>query len=135
MSSHTNAQSWRHLMASFPARACKITVLPIILLFGAIVVPGISAQTLLMQFPFNDSSDNGTLGITTTTDAVSGVVLNMLNASGTPTDYHGGPGTGPAGIGNSLDFASATAGNGNNPIALTQTNSTVNFGTVGAFTV
>jgi autotransporter-associated beta strand protein len=128
MNSHSNAHSWL-------TRACKITLLPIIVLIGVIAAPKVSAQTLLMQFPFNDSSDNGTLGITTTTDAVSGVVLNMLNASGTPTDYHGGPGTGPAGIGNSLDFASASAGNNANPVAQTLTNSTVNFGTVGAFTV
>ena len=124
MNSHSNAHSW----LQSAARACQITVLPIIIVLGAIIVPGISAQTLLMQFPFNEVGTNAV-------DSVSGVSLGIYNASRVLTDLHGGPGTGPAGLGNSLDFQSATAGNGNNPIAYTLTNSTVNFGTVGAFTV
>jgi fibronectin-binding autotransporter adhesin len=128
MNSHSNAHSWLRSTALFLARAGKIVVLPIIVLFGAIIVPGVSAQTLLMQFPFNEVGTNAV-------DSVNGVTLGIYNASGVLTDLHGGPGTGPAGLGNSLDFASATAGNGNNPVAYTLTNSTVNFGTVGPFTV
>src|ERR1700744_3006708 len=85
-------------------------------------------QTLMMKFGFEDSG-------TTTTDAVSGVVLNLVNGSGTPTDYHGAAGSGVAGLGKALDFSSATAGNGNNPLASTVNNSTVNFGTVSSFTI
>ncbi len=128
MNSRSNAQSGRHSLAPFLARAGKVALLPIIVVFSAIVVPGVSAQTLLLQFPFNEVGTNAV-------DSVSGVSLGIYNAGGVLTDLHGGPGTGPAGLGNSLDFASATAGNGNNPVAYTLTNSTVNFGTIGAFTV
>lgn len=112
-----------------------MTLLPVVVLLGLILGPGVSAQTLEMQFLFNDAKDNGTLGITTTTDSVSGVVLQMLNAAGAPADLHGGPGTGVAGMENSLDFASATANNNANPIADTIDNTTVSFGTISSYTM
>jgi fibronectin-binding autotransporter adhesin len=128
MNSHSIAPSWIPPVKLLLNRLWKIAILLIVALASAILVPTLSAQTLLMRFPFNEVGTN-------TVDSVSGISLGIYNASGVLTDLHGGPGTGPAGLGNSLDFASATAGNGNNPVAYTLTNSTVNFGTIGAFTV
>jgi hypothetical protein len=82
---------------------------------------------LELQFDFEDSG-------TTTTDSVAGVRLSLVNASGSPTDLHGGMGSGVGGYGKALNFVSASMG-GSGPMAFTTNNSTIAFGTLNAFTL
>lgn len=101
----------------------------VLILFGAFFSANVPAQSLLLQFQFEDTG-------VTTTDSVSGVTLNITNAAGAPADLHGALGTGVAGVGRALDFTSATAGTGNNPIAATMGNTTIAPGSLGTnFTV
>ncbi|MGH7953534.1 MAG: LamG-like jellyroll fold domain-containing protein, partial [Limisphaerales bacterium] len=128
---NTYPNSMTRLYSTLLNRVCKITLLPIIILLGAILAPSsASAQTptLMMNFGFEDTG-------VTTTDSVSGVVLNMTNAAGAAADLHGAVGTGVAGLGKALDFTSGTAGNGSNPLADVIGSSAINFGTVSSFTV
>ncbi len=106
-------------------------VIAIFLLFGlALSVPSAVAQTLLMRFDFE--STNAATSYQTT-DSVAGVVMNITNAAGAPTDLHGALGTGIGGVGRCLDFSSATASDNANPVVCTVNNSSVNFGTITNF--
>lgn len=87
----------------------------------------ISAQTLTMQFGFEDSG-------VTTVDSVNGVSLDIVNSSGAATDLHGAVGTGVAGVGRALDFTSGSSG-GSGPLAWVSSSSALNLGSVGSFTV
>ena len=82
---------------------------------------------LELQFDFEDSG-------TTTTDSIAGVSLRLVNASGSPTDLHGGLGSGVGGYGKALNFVAASMG-GTGPLAFTTNNSTIEFGTLNAFTL
>ena len=82
---------------------------------------------LALQFDFEDSG-------TTTTDSVAGVGLRLVNASGAPTDLHGGVGSGVGGYGKALNF-NATSMGGTGPMAFTTNNTTIAFGTLNAFTL
>lgn len=83
--------------------------------------------TLKLEFNFEDSG-------TTTTDSVSGVVLHLVNASRSPTDLHGGMGSGVGGYGKALNFVSTSMG-GTGPLAFTTNNTTITFRTLNAFTL
>jgi unsaturated rhamnogalacturonyl hydrolase len=82
---------------------------------------------LKLHFDFED-------GGTTTTDSVAGVGLRLVNASGAPADLHGGMGSGVGGYGKSLQFTASSMG-GTGPMAFTTNNSTIEFGTLNAFTL
>jgi hypothetical protein len=88
----------------------------------------VCGQVLKLQFGFEDSG-------TSTTDSVSGIILNVVDASGTPADLHGGTGSGVSGVGRCLDFTSAASQGGNGPLASTAGNTGLNFGIVSNFTV
>ncbi|MGN6555120.1 MAG: LamG-like jellyroll fold domain-containing protein [Verrucomicrobiota bacterium] len=90
------------------------------------------SDNLALNFDFEDFG-NGT----TTTDSVNGVTLTMANSSFSPSDFHGAPGSGVSGIGRALDFATGAPGTmgGAGPLAYAVGDSTVNFGTIGSFTV
>jgi unsaturated rhamnogalacturonyl hydrolase len=81
-----------------------------------------------LRFDFEDSGS-------TTTDALAGVTLDLVNGSGAAADLHGPLGSGVGGAGRALDFTSAASQGGNGPLASTVGNSTLDFGTVNAFTV
>jgi unsaturated rhamnogalacturonyl hydrolase len=82
---------------------------------------------LEMQFDFEDSG-------TTTTDSVAGVSLRLVNASRSPTDLHGGMGSGVGGYGKALNLVATSMG-GTGPLAFTTNNTTIAFGTLNAFTL
>lgn len=84
--------------------------------------------TLKLQFNFEDSG-------TATTDSVAGVSLNLVNAGGALADLHGAPGSGVAGLGQALDFTSASSQGGNGPLASVTSISNLDLGTLDAFTV
>jgi len=89
-------------------------------------------NNLLLQFDFEDES-NGV----TTLDSVSGMPLNLSDSNLAPYDFHGQLGSGVAGVGRALDFATGSPGimGGAGPLAYAVNDSTVNFGTLGSFTV
>jgi hypothetical protein len=70
------------------------------------------AQTQRLKFDFEDT-------VTSTTDSVASAILNIVDASGTPTDLHGGAGSGVAGFGQALDFSSAASQGGTGLLTLT----------------
>ena len=84
---------------------------------------------LQLQFGFEDSG-------TTTTDAISGATLALVNGANAPTDLHGAAGSGVDGVGKALDFSSnpynsPTTG----PLASVVNNGALGFGTLTNFTV
>ncbi len=91
-----------------------------------VIVPGVPA--LKLQFDFEDSG-------TATTDSVAGVTLNCFHANGSATNLHGALGTGVAGAGRALNLSSAVSQGGNGPIASTEGNSSIDFGSFNAFTL
>lgn len=93
-----------------------------------VVVAVISPPVPKLRFDFEDSGN-------TTTDALAGVILDLVDGSGSATDLHGPLGSGVGGAGHALDFTSAASQGGNGPLASTVGNSTVDFGSVNAFTV
>jgi unsaturated rhamnogalacturonyl hydrolase len=88
---------------------------------GGVVLPK-------LRFAFEDSG-------TSTTDSLSGVRLNLVNANGAPTDLHGALGTGVGGAGRALDLTAAASQGGAGPLAVTTNNSTFAFGVISNFTV
>lgn len=82
---------------------------------------------LKLQFDFEDSG-------MTTTDSIAGVGLRMVNASGSPTDLHGAPGSGVGSSGKSLNFVATSMG-GSGPLAFTTNNSTLALGYLNALTL
>ncbi len=90
---------------------------------------------LKARFSFDDAGP----GTTTSSDTSSGgasAALKMMNNTGTPTDYHGAPNSGVAGLttgSRALDFSSATVQGGSGPIAAT-TNANLGFGNITSFT-
>jgi len=80
-----------------------------------------------LQFDFEDSG-------TTTTDSIAGVGLQLVNSSGSPADLHGGMGSGVGGYGKALNFVASSMG-GTGPLAFTTNNTTIEFGTLNAFTL
>ena len=89
-------------------------------------------NNLLLQFDFEDAGNGAT-----TLDSVSGMALNLSDSSLAPQDYHGQLGSGVSGVGRALDFATGSPGimGGVGPLAYAVNDSTVNFGTLGSFTV
>jgi hypothetical protein len=81
-----------------------------------------------LRFEFEDAG-------TTTTDSLAGVSLNLLAFGGSAVDLHGPLGSGVGGAGRALDFTGTISQGGNGPIAATVANSTVDFGTLGGFTM
>jgi autotransporter-associated beta strand protein len=104
----------------------RISVLFVTLL-GMFNSHQLSAQTLKMRFAFGDTG-------TTTTDAISGVVLNLAT-NGVATDLHGAAGSGPAGQGKCLNLSGGAYNTSIAPVASTTGNTTISFGTVSNFTV
>src|SRR5258708_5719783 len=98
------------------------------ILFGAILAPDVSAQTLKLQFGFEDTG-------TTTTDSVAAVTLNIVNSAGTAADLHGAAGSGVAGVGKALDFTSAPGSQAAGPLASATNNASLGFGSVSTWTV
>ena len=89
-------------------------------------------NNLALQFDFEDAS-NGVI----TLDSANGLTLNLVDSNSVAHDYHGPLGSGVSGVGRALDFATglpATMG-GLGPLAYAANDSTVNFGTLGSFTV
>ncbi len=87
------------------------------------------ATNMFVQFQFKDSG-------TTTTDSVAGVTLSLVDANGNPTDLHGGPGSGVAGLGQALNLNQpGSVQGGLGPLASVTGNSQVNFGTLDTFTM
>ncbi|MGN6643439.1 MAG: LamG-like jellyroll fold domain-containing protein, partial [Verrucomicrobiota bacterium] len=86
-----------------------------------------SAQELKLQFAFEDDG-------TTTTDAVSGTVLRLVNGGGTAADLHTAAGAGVAGMGRALDFGAAVKQGGTGPVAYSTNNTASIFGSIGSFT-
>jgi len=70
-----------------------------------------------------------------TTDRLAGVSLNLLDNGGNPADLHGPMGSGVAGSGRALDFTAAASQGGGGPIAVTQSNAAINFGSLNGFTM
>jgi hypothetical protein len=104
-------------------------------LLGAMVAPRVSAQTLQLNFGFNDAVPS-----VTTTDSVAGAVLTMTNHSGVTADLHGAAGTGVEGNGKSLDLTSDDGANTGNATGSTASavvadvsDTRVNLGTVNSF--
>jgi autotransporter-associated beta strand protein len=124
-------------MAPFLTRACKVALLPAVVLFGLIIAPGASAQTLELNFPFSDAP-----GVSTA-DTVVDAVVNMTNSTLAPADLHGVVGSGPGGLGRSLDFttddgattANTVPGSSSSAIAADWNDSKINLGTVSTYTV
>ena len=84
---------------------------------------------LQLEFSFEDSG-------TTTTDAISGVTLTLVNGADAPTDLHGAPGSGAEGLGKALDFSSNLYNSPpTGPLASVVNSSALGFGTVSNFTV
>lgn len=116
-------------VALFVQRACKFTLLPIIVLGAILAAPSAAtAQTLMMQYGFEDAG-------TTTADSVAGVSLNIVDSNGNAADLHGAVGTGVGGVGKALDFTSANTANAAGPLASTAANTSIAFGTVSSFTI
>jgi hypothetical protein len=88
----------------------------------------ILANPLQLHFAFEDVG-------TTTTDSVASVSLDMVDALGASTDLHGADGSGVAGQGRALDLRSAAAQGGTGPLISTWSNSVVDFGSIGSFTI
>lgn len=91
-----------------------------------VVAPVVPAIRLHFDF-----EDNGLA----TTDRLAGVSLKLLDGSGAGADLHGPPGSGVAGAGRALDFRSAASQGGTGPIAVTEGNTTIDFGTMSGFTI
>jgi hypothetical protein len=87
-----------------------------------------ASVVLKLQFGFEDSG-------TTTTDSISGISLNLVNAGGSAADLHGTPGSGVGGSGGCLDFTSAVSQGGTGPLASTVGNTNLNFAIISNFTV
>jgi unsaturated rhamnogalacturonyl hydrolase len=81
-----------------------------------------------LHFDFEDSGNS-------TADQLVGATLDLRMASGAPGDLHGPLGSGVAGAGRALDLTSATAQGGSGPIAVTEGNTSIEFGTLTGFTV
>jgi hypothetical protein len=82
-----------------------------------------------MKFNFEDTG-------TTTTDSVSGVVLKMVDSTGTnAVDLHSILGLGVGNTGKCLDLSTASAQGSTGPLAFTTNNTTITFGTLSNFTV
>ncbi len=97
-----------------------------LILFGLSGAPRLSAQTLNLRFPFNESG-------TTTTDSVAGVVLT-LSSNSAPLDFHGPANSGPGSFGGSLNFP-GTYNVANGGIAQSLGGNGVNLGNLTNFTV
>ena len=108
--------------------AVTVTVLPQTRTFTFTPPPAPIVPVLAMKFNFEDAG-------TTTTDTVSGIVLNLADATGAPADLHAPPGSGMAGLGRSLNLTGAAAQGGSGPFAWTTNNSSVNLGTITNFTL
>lgn len=78
--------------------------LGISLLAGLALLSSVQAQTLLLEYKFNDS------GTTTANSGTLGGSANLLNSSGGATDLHGAAGSGVSGLAGdtSLNLSSAT---------------------------
>jgi len=94
---------------------------------SVVTLPSLAPSPAL-QFKFEDAG-------LSTTDAVAGTSLNLVNGAGAPTDLHGLDGSGVAGLGRSLELSSAVAQGGTGPMAFAANCSTVNFGTISNFTI
>jgi rhamnogalacturonyl hydrolase YesR len=94
----------------------------------SVTVIVVAPATARLHFDFEDAGS-------TTTDRLAGVSLNLLNYAGSGADLHGPLGSGVAGAGRALDFTAAASQGGNGPIAVTEGNTSVNFGTLPGFTV
>lgn len=91
-----------------------------------VIIAGL--PTARLHIDFEDAGN-------TTTDRLAGVTLNLLNSNATGTNLHGPLGSGVAGAGRALDFTTAASQGGSGPIAVAQSNSTINFGTLNGFTM
>ncbi len=131
LSSETVKKSMKQNNPILIAKSGLAAAVAVVVLFGlALSVPSASAQTLLMQFNFESTN---TVTSFQTTDSVAGVIMNITNAAGAPTDMHGALGTGVGGVGRCIDFSSAGANNNANPVVCTVNNSSVNFGAITNF--
>ncbi|MGN6644201.1 MAG: LamG domain-containing protein, partial [Verrucomicrobiota bacterium] len=99
-----------------------------ITLVSALLAGPASAQSLKLQFSFEDEG-------TTTTDAIAGTVLTMVDGSGAATNLHTAIGSGVAGMGRALDFGAAAKQGGIGPVAYSTNNTTDTFGTISNFTL
>jgi fibronectin type 3 domain-containing protein len=118
-------------------RTLKSNLLAVLTLATSVGVS--QAQTLLLRMPFTDTGA-GTTAQSDTSSGGANVVLNLLNQSGTPTDFHGIPGGGVSGLNVALDFSTnsdlsgSPGGNAQNGPIAENTSTALNFGVMTAYT-
>jgi mono/diheme cytochrome c family protein len=104
-----------------------------------VAASALGQPALQLEIPFNDTGPGASAAASFST--LGSFSLSLLSSNGTPTDFHGAPGSGVSGLGVALDFSATSdfsfrGGDyfGLGPIAKAAASTALNYGAVKSFT-